>query len=240
MKLTTKYSLLLVLSVFSFQTIKAQSKNFNLGFKVIPGFNWIKSKTSAVKTDGSGIGFSFGFLADIKMVDNYYFTAELNVTSMTNRMKLKDTATLPDNSVYSNVTRKYNLKYIELPLTFKFKTNPSNGVRYWGQFGIAPGFIISNSVTTTANPTGSAAKFPDEKYIPNAKDNNKYDFSGHEDNINVFRAAMILGAGIEYNLSGNTSFYAGLRFNNGFTDILNSKKDQVINNVFGLELGLLF
>lgn len=240
MKLTTKYSLLLVLSVFSFQTIKAQDKDFNLGFKVIPGFNWIKSKTSGMQTDGSGIGFTFGFLADIKLGDNYYFTPELNVTSMTNRMKLKDTAYLSNNGAYANVTRKYNLKYIELPLTFKFKTNASNGIRYWGQFGIAPGFIISNSVTTTANAVGSAGKFPDEKYIPNTKENDKYDFRDHEDDINVFRAAMILGAGIEYNISGNTSFYGGLRFNNGFTDILNSKKDQVINNVFGLEIGLLF
>ena len=51
---------------------------------------------------------------------------------------------------------------------------------------------------------------------------------------------MILGAGIEYRVSGNTSFYAGLRFNNGFSDIANDKKAKVINNVLGLELGIFF
>ncbi|MFM6984353.1 MAG: hypothetical protein ACKOXF_09480 [Chitinophagaceae bacterium] len=51
---------------------------------------------------------------------------------------------------------------------------------------------------------------------------------------------MVLGAGIEYNLSGNTSFYSGLRFNNGFTDFLDDNRTKAINNVVGLEIGLFF
>lgn len=247
MNRTFKSTLLLVSAFFLLQNINAQDdRDFRIGFKIIPGFNWVKAKTSNIQKDGSGIGFSFGLMADVKLADNYFFTPELNISSMSNSYKLKDTAigTVSVNNVSSNydkISYKYNLKYIEIPLTFKFRTNETGGMRYWGQIGIAPGFIIGNQVTTTASPISPSPAFPiSEKYIPNMSDNDKYDFAQHQDNINVLRASMILGAGIEYRLSGNTSFYAGLRFNNGFTDISNDKKSKVINNVLGLELGIFF
>ena len=246
MKLTTKYSLLFVGLVYFAQISKAQDdRDFRIGFKIIPGFNWINSKSNNILKDGSGIGFSFGLMADIKLADNYFFTPEINITSMSNRMKFKDTTDLilsGNNRSYDNVSYKYSLKYIEIPLTFKFRTNENGGMRYWGQIGIAPGFVISNTVTTSAAPSnGNATPFPEtDKYLPNSGENDNLDFVDNTDNINIFRAAMILGAGIEYNLSGNTSFYTGLRFNNGFTDIRDSKKSNVINNVLGLEIGLFF
>jgi hypothetical protein len=246
MKLTTKYSLLFVVLVFFVQIARSQDdRDFRIGFKIIPGFNWIKSKTNNVQSDGSGIGFSFGLMADVKLDQNYFFTPELLVTSMSNRTKLRDTNNVllsGTNNYYNNVTHKYNLKYLEIPLTFKVRTNERGGMRYWGQFGLAPGFLISNSATTTAAPsTGNITPYPEgDKYIPNSSDNDKLDFVDNEDDINVLRASMILGAGIEMNLSGNTSFYGGLRFNNGFTDILDNKKSKVINNVLGIEIGLFF
>jgi hypothetical protein len=106
---------------------------------------------------------------------------------------------------------------------------------------VAPGFIIGNNVTTSATAINPATGFPtDEKYNPNTSESDVYDFLGYEDNINVFRASMILGAGIEYRISGNNSLYLGARFNNGFTDLLNDKRGKVINNVLGLEVGMFF
>ena len=247
MNRTIKNILLLVSACFLMQNAIGQDdRDFRIGFKIIPGLNWTKSKTSNIQKQGSGIGFSFGLMADIKIADNYFFTPEINVTSMNNSYKLKDTATGSVNiagvaKTYNKISYKYNFKYIEIPLIFKFRTNEIAGMRYWGQIGVAPGFIIGNQVTTTATPVDLSAPYPiSEKYIPNSGDNDKYDFKEHEDNINVLRASMILGAGIEYRLGGNTSFYGGLRFNNGFTDISNDKKSKVINNVFGLELGVFF
>ncbi len=243
MNRTIKSTFLLALLYFFVLNIQAQDdRDFRIGFKIIPGINWTKSVTSNVLKNGSGIGFSFGMMADIKLADNYFFTPEINITSMSNRMKLKGDSVyhINSNTGYNNVTYKYSLKYIEIPLTFKFRTNESNGMRYWGQIGIAPGVLIGNQVTTAAKGVGNP-DFPiSEKYIANASENDKYDFNEHQDNINSFRASMILGLGIEYNLSGNTSFYTGLRFNNGFSDILNDKKSKLINNVLGLELGFFF
>ncbi len=245
MKLTTKYSLLLALGLFFGKSVFGQDdRDFRVGFKIIPGFNWAKPKTNNILQDGTGIGFSFGVMTDVKLADNYYFAGEILVSSMSNKIKMKDTTvqTLPNFGLYDKISYKYNLKYVEIPLTFKFRTKESNGMRYWGQFGLAPGFIIGSNVSTLASPTGGTLKnFPtDEKYIPNDGESDRYDFVGYTDNINVFRASMILGAGIEYNLSGNTSFYSGLRFNNGFTDFLDDNRTKAINNVVGLEIGLFF
>ena len=246
MNRTIKSTFLLSLLTFFVLNTKAQDdRDFRIGFKIIPGIDWTKAVTTNVVKNGSGIGFSFGVMADIKLADNYFFTPEINITSMSNRMKMKDDSifaisTPSTINKYKNVTYKYSLKYIEIPLTFKFRTNENNGMRYWGQIGIAPGILIGNQVTTSAKGVGNP-DFPiNEKYIPNASDNDKYDLNTHQDNINALRASMILGLGIEYNLSGNTSFYAGLRFNNGFSDILNDKKSKMINNVMGLELGFFF
>lgn len=238
------FSILCILFVSGL--LKAQDdRDFRVGFKLIPGVNWVKSKASFSQSNGSGVGYSFGFMLDIKIADNYYFTPEINITSMTNKVKLKDTNihVLNNNSGhnFNNISYKYNLQYFEIPLTFKFRTNESDGLRFWGQFGVAPGFIIGNNVTTSATAISPATAFPtDEKYNPNTSESDIYDFLGYEDNVNVFRASMIVGAGIEYRLSGNNSLYLGARFNNGFTDLLNNKRGKVINNVLGLEVGMFF
>lgn len=236
--------LLALLSVFSMNLNAQDDRDFRIGFKVIPGFDWTKAKPSNALSNGLGIGFGFGLMADIKLDENYFITPEIQVTSMTNNIKLKDNLyTLPNDTAnkFKNISYKYNLKYIEIPISFKFRTNESNGIRYWGQIGLSTGFLIGNQVNTSATSVGNGIKFPmDEKYIPNGSDNDKYDFTDHNDNVFLLREAMILGAGIEYNLSGNTSFYTGVRFNNGFTDILSDKKSRMINNVLGLELGFFF
>jgi opacity protein-like surface antigen len=248
MKTTLKYTFLLIgLTIFSISSHAQDDRDFRIGFKIIPGFNWTKAISNDVQKDGTGIGFSFGLMSDIRLAENYFFSPELNITTMSNSMKLKSDSiyTLPNTGSsqdYNKISYKYNLKYIEIPLTFKFRTKESNGMRYWGQFGVAPGFLIGNNVTVLASPANTGTKnYPtEEKFIPNDANNNYLDFTRHIDDINFLRASMILGAGIEYNLSGNTSFYAGIRFNNGFTDILDDKKSKVINNVMGLELGFFF
>lgn len=247
MKTTLKYTFLLIgLTIFSLKSNAQDDRDFRIGFKIIPGFDWTKAVSNDVQKDGMGIGFSFGVMSDIRLADNYFFTPELNITTMSNSMKLKSDSIyyLAGNNTqdYNKISYKYSLKYIEIPLTFKFRTKESNGMRYWGQFGVAPGFLIGNNVTVLASPVSTGTKnFPsDEKFIPNDANNFNLDFTKHIDDINFLRASMILGAGIEYNLSGNTSFYAGIRFNNGFTDILDDKKSKMINNVMGLELGFFF
>jgi long-subunit fatty acid transport protein len=65
------------------------------------------------------------------------------------------------------------------------------------------------------------------------------------DKINLFKASLIVGGGLEYNFSGNTSLLAGITYNNGFTNIANfdavpEKKADLRAHYLELTIGLFF
>jgi opacity protein-like surface antigen len=65
------------------------------------------------------------------------------------------------------------------------------------------------------------------------------------DDINLFKASLIVGAGLEYNFSGNTSLLVGITYNNGFTNIANfdavpEKPADIRANYLELTLGMYF
>src|SRR4029079_16639540 len=102
------------------------------------------------------------------------------------------------------------------------------------QFGLGPAYNIrarQDSKTTTQTQIGSATPTTVSGETTN-KD--------VQDDINAFNLSMIIGAGLEYGLSGNTVILAGLTFDNGFLDVLDSDKYKANNNYLALTLGILF
>ena len=61
-----------------------------------------------------------------------------------------------------------------------------------------------------------------------------------KDDTKFYRAGLIIGAGAEFEVSGNTSITAGLTFNNGFTDITSSKSSTVKNHYVAINFGVFF
>ena len=54
---------------------------------------------------------------------------------------------------------------------------------------------------------------------------------------------LLIGAGLEYNISGNTSLYTNIRFENGFNNILRSKTGNetiVYSKNIALSVGVFF
>lgn len=252
--MASKKNCILLISLFSMGLLTyAQDgdaiKKWQFGFRVSPNFTWTKIKSGPIENNGTGIGFSYGLTGDYNFGQNYFFSVEGLVTSMKNKIALKDSFYQGADGVganYSNITQEYKLQYVQLPLSLKMKTNYINGMRYFFQAGIAPGFIISRNVKVDASPD---LKNEEEWFSPNASDSDKGDFqedpkqpniTSFTNNIGLFRVPLVLGAGIEYKLSGNTAFTAGLRWDNGFTDIFRDKNTVGINNYLGLSVGFLF
>lgn len=238
---TQSKHIIVLMSLFLFTSVlKAQDdRDFRFGFKVSPAINWVKVKDGRMNSGATGLGFAYGLMGDFRLSENYAISTEFLITTFKSNVKSKpgDTFTRDnDFRTYSNLDYHYSLKYIQIPIAIKFKTKEIGAITYWGQFGIIPSFSIGNTVVSSAAPAFGL----DEKYNPNVNDNNKYDFKTYEDNVNALRVAMLIGAGIEYRISGNTSITAGLRFDNGFTDFLNNKKVNAINNGLGLHLGVFF
>jgi hypothetical protein len=216
-------------------------KDFRFGFRISPNFSWVKALSEEVNPNGLGLGFSYGLMGDFQIRGNYAFATEITVTSMRSKFAHSDTLVHFMEGVnhrYTGVEFDYALQYVQIPLTLKMRTNEIGKFYWWGQFGIAPGILLSNTLRTTSNP-----EYIDGKYTPNATDR---DFNGEngpgvfKDNISVIRIPMVLGFGAEYRINGSTMLNMGLRFDNGITDFLRDKKATGRNNFLALQVGVFF
>ena len=254
MKKTTLLAVLLALVIGSFA-----QKDFQLGLHFSPSIGWLKPVGDNIEADGAKIGYTFGVIGDFNISDNYIFSTGIQLVN-TGFTAIKPDVQEVTNTQgdlekgYGSTVADIRLNYIEVPVTLKLRTNEVGYMKYYAQVGL-----------------GLAANYralADEKftYVP-ANGNSSQPISNEEvdynDEINLFRAALIIGAGVEYNLSGNTSLVAGVTFNNGFTNIFSKdvfaadangngvkppntepdKRNQSaksINNMIVLNIGILF
>jgi hypothetical protein len=214
-----------------------------MGFKVSPNLSWVRMMEGNLENKGMKPSFSYGLIGDFMIArnPNYWLSGEMLISSFPVSVAATDTL-YSGKKPYTNAVFNYKLQYIQLPVSLKLKTGEIGRITYWGQFGLAPSFMIRNKVTTLSNPDVYAGAT--NSHTPNSRANDIYDFSGStksfEDNVLTLRASMIMGAGIEAKISGKSSFIAGLRFDNGFTDLFWDKKADGRNNYLGLQLGILF
>ena len=61
-----------------------------------------------------------------------------------------------------------------------------------------------------------------------------------QDDIALYKASLIVGAGAEYNFSGSTSIMFGLTYNNGFMNILDIDGFKAKQHYVELSLGVFF
>lgn len=218
---------------FSFlfsMAMMAQSK-FQLGFKASPNINWLKPDANGIDRDGVNFGFNFGVLADFNISERYSFSTGV------------ESVTVGGNKIVNNGLLEYkdefSAKYIEVPISLKLKTNQIGYITYFGQFGLTGG------VNYDASGETSSGGITQEK-------------SNRQDDIALFRGAIMFGAGMEYNISGSTAIMLGLTFNNGITNMFskdardnyeeankvagNANPDDLkaITNYLALNIGLIF
>lgn len=97
---------------------------------------------------------------------------------------------------------------------------------------------MKNTLRTLSDPI-----FVDDKYSPNKTE---YDFNGaggkgvFRDDVSIARFSMVLGAGVEYRISGSTMLNLGLRFNNGLNDFLKDAAAIGRSNFMALNVGVYF
>ena len=218
--------LLLALASISLHSVAQESgSKFHFGVKAMPALAWLRIDAPSdinLKSDGLPFGFGYGLITDFGFADHYAFSTGLEVAYRGGKTKFADTGIV--------VSTKYSLQFIELPLTLKLKTNEIGYLTYYFQVGLAPGFAIRTRADRESTVLGVTTK----------EDN--LDVS---DEINEFNVSLLVGAGAEYNISGNTSLLFGLTFNNGFLDLIdddyyNGTKIKGNSNYLALTVGILF
>jgi len=218
---------ILILSFFSIavwaQDSPLTTYGFRLGLTATPTIGWVKPEQG--KTEGLGLGFSYGLIGDFNFAPNYSFSTALVITSING--KSTEANVSPYYGVSSSTDPKaydlkYKLQYVEIPLTVKLKTVKADGKRWYGQFG------LSNSINISAKQDAVSSG------------NKVGDNSNISDFTRFYRAGLIIGGGGEFDISGNTSLVAGLTFNNGFTNIVTGNSRNVKNHYLALNFGVFF
>ena len=216
-----KLFILFFIVCVAFLNVKGQDLRF--GLTASPNVGWYKIDNTSISEQGPKIGVSYGVMVDflIGASERYAFSTGLFISHTGSQRSYNYVESIPNFDTLFND----KLQYIELPVTLRLRTNEIGYLTYYGQFGFVPGIKIRGR--------------GDIEYLGPATtteaDNVKLD------NINLFNAALYVGGGIEYSLSGNTALIAGLFFNNGFTNIVNDKDgDKISLNRLGLTVGILF
>jgi hypothetical protein len=195
---------------------------FHFGMTVQPALAWLKTDTKDYKNDGSVFRFSYAFVAEFNFAQRYAFATGININNRGGSLRHT-----PSDSVI--VDSNWKLRYIDIPLTLKLKTNEIGYFTYYLQFGLSPGFNIRAIAdnTTTINSGGGTKVESDPK-------------QKISDHIGLMNLSMIIGLGAEYRFSGNTCFTGGLQFSNGFLDISSDNDLSVNSSYLGLAIGVLF
>ncbi len=229
-KIALSFSLILIVSSLLAQSLDVQS--FRLGLKASPSLAWMKPDTEDYEREGIRLGFSYGLLAEFLLAEHYSFATGVHVSYFGGKLSfpIEDVV---DGQLYREKERIYRLQNLEIPVTLKMKTREIGYNTYFAKFG----FGGSVNLKATADDKFSAA---DGSSI------SRNDINIKKEEVPLMRVSMILGAGTEYSLGGNTSLVGGITFNNGFTSILkgndslSDRKKAARSNYLEVTLGILF
>lgn len=204
--------LLLIVFLFSMIISVNAQNGIRVGLTASPLVSWMSSQDNILDGAGTGFGFTYGLLFDFAFGDNYAISTGLDVLHTNTSLTYLDSATkfntFGDEIYFAATQVDYHLQYIEIPLAFKLKTNEIGYITYFGQFGLDAAINIRSrgDFSTPAN----------------INDKTKENIGKDMTPANV---GLLVGAGLEYNLSGKTSLMGGLQYSGGFLDVTDNPSD---------------
>lgn len=220
MKQITLLTILLVLSISSW----AQT-HMRLSFTASPSINWMHTTSDHVTEQKAVLGYDFGIMSDVffSVNENYSLSTGLLVVNTGGKTSYRadQPFTFAGETLPQTVDIRYRLRYLEVPLSLKLRTNEFHRVYYWGLFGVSPMINIG------ANGDSSEGSLNKDSI---------------HDEVNLFNMAMNVGLGFDFDLGASNAVSAGLIYQNGLADVTtdNAFSDKVNVNSLKIRLALLF
>jgi len=207
---------ILLLFLFISVLATAQHKPFQFGFSGSANIGWWSTDAEGYSNEGVKPGGSWGFVADVFIMEGYSFTTGFNVLYLNGEM------TLPYmlDAQQGTLDRIFKSQYVELPLMFTMKTNTiKEKFKIYGQIGFGLSFLLKAKGKDTFTPAviGSVKE----------SENNIYN------DLTFTRESLILGAGVEIPIHESTYARIGLKFDNAFVNVLkdyNKANSSIKNN----------
>ncbi|HCS19051.1 MAG TPA: hypothetical protein DIW47_00555 [Bacteroidetes bacterium] len=253
MKKQLTLCLCLLLSTAGFAQNESSDKKFHLGLIGSTGIGWLSPESKNLQGGGVKAGIAFGVYGDFYFAKNYALNIEVNHTTQgykTIADSISHTNLTNETTKFANVTIDYRIRAFQVPISLKLRTNEIGYMRYFGQLGIAPTFAYKtifadidpavfpkadDNVDRQVNDTKNDFDYAD----PQVSNDNKGSFL-EEDNISGFRLPLIIGAGAEWNVSGNTAITFGIRYEYGLVNVMRAEETIARPNGFNLVVGVRF
>ncbi len=207
---------------------------FRFGLKASPNLSWFRTETRGWSNSGVDLGFSYGLIVDYELTQNYAISTGINILRTGGTLRYRYMFEPGTQNIDTEKVRNHYLRYLELPVTLKLRTSEIGYLTYYGQFGLGLGFNIRARA--------------DDKVDLLDGESRRWSDVDIADDIRFFRAALVMGAGVEYGLGGRTSLMGGITFHNGFSNVISkenpfdpaSADPSSMNNYIEITLGVMF
>ena len=184
-----------------------EERSFRLGLHFSPTISWLSVNTGGYSNEGTRVGFAYGLSTEFYMAKNYLFSTGVSLNSVGGKIKYEGVYDLNGVLAPSTITQSIKINYIDIPVTLKLKTNQIGYISYYGNFGLNLGLRYQSK---------SNFEYNDFANVTESDVNTS-------SNIKFMNINLVVGGGVEYNLSGNTNLMLGITYNNGFVNVLDEK-----------------
>ena len=217
--------------------IQAQSqyKPVLFGMRVGANLGWIKPDVDEYNSDGIVPGFTWGFIGEFYMMENYAILTGFNVNFNGGRLEYPYRMDINNDTFLEDgmMSRKYSLKYLQIPLCLKMQTELSDQLTAFLKIGLGTAFLLD-------------AKGTDEFLY----DGLKKSISKHniDDDISLLRESLIVGGGIKLKIKGSMALIIDITYDNAFNNMLTENnrvlpgdpKPKAKHNFVELGAGIVF
>lgn len=214
-------------------------KKFKIGFNLSPSIDFLQPNTQGVDLDKAKAKFGYGMMAEYAFTNNYALGFGLEHKMAGASLDFGADADVryvsqPDSTEYQLLTRTYRYDYINLPITLKLMTNEIGYFTYFGQFGVDVSILASARMkderleleSFSIDSTGVTEVFAGSAATT--------DFVGRYNQSMFINVKLRIGAGFEWNFSGNTSLIVSVSYHNGFIDLMKDPKIEAVEGEEGL------
>jgi hypothetical protein len=216
--------------------VEAQYKPVMFGMRIGTNLGWMKPDAENYASEGVVPGFTWGFIGEFFIMENYAILTGFNVNFNGGKMEYPSIMdVIIDNdtvTVSGQLHRKYNLKYIEIPLCLKMQTALTDKMIIFGKIGLGTSFRLSAKATDEFVYEGGVVSEPKHNI---------------DSDIALMRESLIVGGGIELKIKGSTALILELTYDNAFNNMLNGNnpavpdtKPKAIHNFVELGAGIVF
>lgn len=220
--------------LFMVSAAQAQYKPILFGLRVGGSMAWVNTNTDGYSSEGVVPAFTWGFIGEFFIMENYAILTGFDVNYNGGKLTYPYYKDVNGDQIpeEGQLHRKYNLRYIEVPLCLKMKTSISDKVNVFGKIGLGTSFRLrANGTDDFSYPEGQVS----------------YSKQNIDNDVSLIRESLIIGGGIELKLKGSSALIFDLTYDNAFNNMLTGNdpsltysNPKAIQNFVELGAGIVF